>query len=272
MVRSSARDTRGARRAAVTRIPRGYGAQARVYDCEYRDATADVSFFQARLAAEGLRGPLLELGCGTGRVAVPLALAGHRVTGIDISETMLDVARRRRRLLPAEVAARLRFCRKDMRTFAFPRRFGAILAPFSALAMITDAQGRGDCLGRCRAAMDPGGLLLVDLFAPRERGAAPFRTSFRLPPHGHTVEKESSESIDFAAGLDHVTYRYRVRDAADRLVDDIVVSFRLARLGRAEVEAALYAAGFDVEHVWGDYRERPFGPTSERLILQARAL
>lgn len=262
----------GTRRAALGRTPRSYGAQARVYDQEYRDATADVAFFVARLAGEGVRGPLLELGCGTGRVAIPLALAGHAVTGIDVSEPMLDAARARRRRLPPEVAARLRFWRKDMRSFSFPRPFAAILAPFSALAMLTEAADRAACLARCRAALEPGGLLFVDLFAARDHAAPTCRTTFRLPPHGHLVEKEATEVVDAAANLDHVTYHYRVRDDAGRLVDEIVVSFRLARLGRAELEAALYAAGFDVEEVWGDYRQRPFGPTSERLIAQARAL
>jgi SAM-dependent methyltransferase len=263
--------TTGAR-AAARRLPRGYGAQARVYDHEYRDATADVAFIQARLDEARVRGPLLELGCGTGRVAIPLALAGHRVTGIDISEAMLDAGRARRRRLPPEVAARLRFARKDMRDFAFPRRFSAVLAPFSALAMLTEPAERAACLARCRAALEPGGLLLIDLFAPRAAGVPTFRTSFRLPPRGLLVEKESSEVVDVTARLDHVTYHYKIRDPEGRLLDEIRVAFRLARVDRAEIETALYAAGFDAEEVWGDYRQRPYGPQSERLIVQARRL
>jgi len=259
-------------RLAVRRQPRGYGAQARVYDHEYRDATADVAFFLARLAEARLRGPVLELGCGTGRVAIPLAEAGYRVTGIDLSEAMLDAGRARRRRLPAEVAVRLRFARKDMRDFAFPRRFGAVLSPFSALAMLTSPADRAACLARCRAALEPGGLLFVDLFAPRDHETPPYRSTFRLPPRGLLVEKVAREVRDVEARQDHITYHYRVRDDADRVVDEIVVSFRLARLERAEVEGALYAAGFDVEEVWGDYRQRPYGPSSERLIVQARAL
>src|SRR6476646_11262799 len=88
----------------------------------------DVPFFR-RLAIE-TGGPVLELGAGTGRVAIPIAEAGIEVVGLDRSRAMLALAERKRRALPAEVRRRLRFVEGDMTDLRLGRRFGLVFAAF----------------------------------------------------------------------------------------------------------------------------------------------
>jgi len=252
------------------------GGIAGIYDGEYREFSADIALYQRILDDERVRGPILELGCGTGRVALPLVRAGYRVTGVDIAPDMLARARRSRRTLSAEQAMRLRFSAQDMTRFAFPRRFQVSVIAFSTFALVTEAGGRASCLERVHRHLEPNGLLLIDL--PHPHGAADvgeirIATSFRVPPWGHVVHKVVEERGAADGRQRSVRYRYTVhRWTDDAVVDRLEVSFGLARLERSEVESALYSAGFDVERVFGDYRGNPHGPSSPRMIFQARRL
>lgn len=255
----------------------GYGDLARIYDGEYGRMAADVDLYLRAVGDERIGGPVLELGCGTGRIAVPLALAGHRVTGVDLSEAMLRRARARRRTLPPEVQIRLRFSRQDMRTFRFPRPFDAAVVAFSSFNLLPGPDDRAACLTCLAAALNPGAPLLLDLAAPGGSGpaAAPMRfaSRFLLPPRGHVVDKLVEQRLDPLRDVLLVRYDYRVRRWADDVeVDHLAVEFELARLHRAAVESALYAAGFDVETVAGDYRGTPFRPGAARMVVAARRL
>jgi SAM-dependent methyltransferase len=254
----------------------GYGSIARIYDGEYRNFDADLALYLEALRRERVRGPVVELGCGTGRIALPLARSGHRVTGVDISPEMLARARRNRRALPGEVAMRLRFSLQDMTVFGFPRSFSAAIIAFSTLALVTDAGDRARCLGRVHQHLDPGGLLLIDLPNPPV-GSGPGRTRlesrFQVPPWGHVVDKVVEETDDPGSNRRLVHYLYTVSRYSDgTVIDRLETTFGLARLDRREVEAMLYGQGFDVEDVLGDYSGRRHGPRSPRMIFQARRL
>jgi SAM-dependent methyltransferase len=251
----------------------GYGSIAKIYDREYRDFSADVALYLRLLAEERVHGPLLELGCGTGRVAVPLVRVGHRVTGVDNSPAMLARARRNRRALSPEEVMRLRFSLQEMTRFAFRQSFSAAIIAFSTFALVTEAEGRSSCLERVHHHLEPGGLLFVDLPQPRALGEVRVASSFRVPPWGHVVDKIVEERDAHDGTQRMVRYLYIVRRWTDGAVmDRFEVNFGLARLDRRQVEQALYGAGFDVERVFGDYLGNRHGPRSPRLVFQARRL
>ncbi len=248
-----------------------YGFIARVYDAEYAFQD-DVALLRARLAEEHVRGAILELGCGTGRVAIPLAEAGFAVTGVDLSAVMLRRARQRRRDLPPDVASRLRFSLQDMTCFRLPRRFAAAVIAFSTLNLVPEPARRRACLGRVHGHLEPGGLLLLDCPAVHA-DSQPYRgrVTFPLPGRGLVAEKRISERFDARRRCLRVRYDYQVRRWTDGVtVDRLRVRFALAVLDRLEVEQALEAAGFVVESLVGDYRGRPFGSRSPRMIFTAR--
>jgi SAM-dependent methyltransferase len=124
----------------------------------------DIDFYR-RLAGE-TGGPILDVGCGTGRVAVALAADGHEVVGIDLSVPMLRVAEQRRAALSADVAARLSFQQAEMMTLDLGRDFALVVAPSRVFQFLltTDAQRQG--LAALRSHLRPGARLVLDLFDP----------------------------------------------------------------------------------------------------------
>ena len=125
----------------------------------------DVDFYRDLAAETG--GPILDVGCGTGRVATPLAASGHAVVGIDRSGPMLRLAEKRLDTVAAEVAARITLHRADIATLALGREFPLIVAPSRVFQFLltTDAQRQG--LAALRSHLRRDGRLVLDLFDPR---------------------------------------------------------------------------------------------------------
>jgi SAM-dependent methyltransferase len=142
----------------------------------------DVPFY--RRLADQHGGPVLEIGCGTGRVAAALASAGFEVVGVDLSEPMLRQAEERRASLPPEVGARLSLVQADMTTLDLGRTFSLIIAPSRVFQFALTSAAQRATLRALRAHLLPGGRLVLDLFDPRLDYVAP-GTPF--PPRGGEV-------------------------------------------------------------------------------------
>lgn len=124
----------------------------------------DVAFFE-RLAGE-TGGPILEIGCGTGRVAGALAAAGFDVVGVDRSAPMLRLAEERRAAVLPEVAARLTFVHGDMTTMHLDRQFPLIVAPSRVFQFALTSDDQRAALRAFKAHLAPNGRLVLDLFDP----------------------------------------------------------------------------------------------------------
>lgn len=125
----------------------------------------DDTDFYRRLARE-TGGPILEVGCGTGRVAAALAGDGHDVVGVDLSGPMLRLAEQRREALSADVAARLSFHRADMRTLDLGRDFALIVTPARVFQFMLTSAAQREALAALRTHLRPNGRLVLDLFDP----------------------------------------------------------------------------------------------------------
>jgi SAM-dependent methyltransferase len=139
-----------------------YDAIARVYDPWSRSVVEDVAFYVAEAVAAG--GPVVELGVGTGRIAVPIAQAGVRVIGVDDSERMLAVCAEHAEA--AGVRARLDLRIGDLRRPPVSERVSLVLCPFRAYLHLQDDGERVDALGAARDLLVPGGRLVFDVFEP----------------------------------------------------------------------------------------------------------
>src|SRR5438876_7981142 len=125
----------------------------------------DIDFYR-RLAGE-TGGPILDVGCGTGRVATALVADGHEVVGVDLSRPMLRLAEQRREALSADVAARLSFHRADMRTLDLGRDFALIVTPARVFQFMLTSAAQREALAALRTHLRPNGRLVLDLFDPR---------------------------------------------------------------------------------------------------------
>ena len=215
-----------------------YDAIARVYDPWSRSVVEDVAFYVEEAVRSG--GPVLELGVGTGRIAVPVAAAGIEVVGVDLSAGMLEVAREQAEL--AGVPLDLR--QGDMRDPPVDGRFPLVAIPFrSLLHMETDADRRA-ALRAVADRLAPGGRLVFDVFTPAADDIA--------DTHGRWLEREPGiwERADWDERTRTLILRVR-GDAGD-------AEMSLAWLSVAEWRALLREEGFEVEALYGWFDRVPW--------------
>ena len=236
------------------------------HDVECGAYEADLPLW-AELAAAA-PGAVLELGCGTGRVAIPLAQDGHDVVGLDRSEAMLARAERHAR----REGVTLRLVEGDMRSFSFSEAFALIAIPFNTFLML-EPEERWACLARVREHLAETGLLAVDCFQPDPEhivghdGTVREEWTRHDPESGRDVTKFASSR----ANVDGVDLRWWFEQLDD---DGRVTRWQrttaLHYLYRREAELLFSAAGFDLEALHGDYDGSPAGPSSPKLLVVAR--
>src|SRR5260221_4573442 len=124
--------------------------------------TQDVAFH--RDAAREFGDPILELGCGTGRITMALAEAGKRITGLDLSERMLERAVKKRAALRVEARERIHFVQGDMARFDLGEKFRLVIIPFRPFQHLLEVRQQMDCLECVRQHLAPGGRLILDVF------------------------------------------------------------------------------------------------------------
>ena len=144
----------------------------------------DIAFF--RSLAEQTGGPVLELGCGSGRVAIPLAEAGFDVVGIDRSTGMLARARAKAEAAGPEVAGRLRLVEGDMTTTRAGDGFGLVFAAFRVFMSILEPDEQLRTLRLVHEQLRPDGLLAIDVFDPRLRPDRARRRAVPAPTSGRS--------------------------------------------------------------------------------------
>lgn len=125
---------------------------------------SDIDFYRGLAAETG--GPILEVGCGTGRVATALVADGYEVVGVDVSAPMLRLAEQRRAALPADAAARLTFDQADMATLDLGRDFALVVTPSRVFQFMLTTDAQRQALVALRSHLRRGARLVLDLFDP----------------------------------------------------------------------------------------------------------
>jgi ubiquinone/menaquinone biosynthesis C-methylase UbiE len=249
---------------------RGWDEYAPFYDWENARTVArrDVGFWRQLALAQA--GRVLELGCGTGRIALPLAKAGVRLIGIDRSEPML--ARGRRRLARAGVADRVHLVRGDIRRLPFRarRRFTLVMAPYGILQSLTSERDLGAALSSTAGVLAKGGLFAIDLVPDLPRWAEYARRVSLRGRKGRRTNITLVESVrqDRRRGRTHFDQEYIVSEGRVRRVHKFSLSFRT--LSVPQMRRRLERAGFSVEAVLGDYRGGPWDVRADVWIILAR--
>ena len=222
----------------------------------------DVEFYR-RLADER-GGPVLDVGCGTGRVAARLAEGGHEVVGVDLSAPMLRLAEERRASLPAEVAARLTFLQGDMTTLNLGRRFPLIVTPSRVFQFALTSDAQLAALRAMAAHLQADGRLVLDLFDPLLEFVGPGTT---FPPRtGELVHPKTGNRVEWEiAGREPDPSRQLViSDWAARefgpsgeILRDETERLALRWSTRSEMRLLFALAGLEVEAEYGDFRGGP---------------
>jgi len=244
---------------------------ARFFDAEYADYMDDLPALQAY--AQRTDGPLLELGCGTGRLVIPLARAGYAITGVDLSPAMLAIAHEKR--AAANLTERVTLIEGDYAAAALggPYRFAfCVMNTFLHLLTIEEQVA---ALRHWRQHLAPRGLLLLDLFHPDHRqlaeldGRLVWDKTWNDPASGATVMKFVACTGDPARQILHVTMIYD-EITPDGALRRTVGPYDIRYMGRFEAELLLERAGYVLETVYGGWDLSPFEGNCDRLILVAR--
>jgi SAM-dependent methyltransferase len=234
----------------------------------------DVDFFVSEAVAAG--GPVLELGCGTGRVLLPCARAGVAIWGLDSSEAMLARCRRKLASEPVDVRSCVVLSQGDMRIFHFDTEFQLVTIPFRPFQHLAAVEEQLACLESIHRALAKEGRLILDLFNPsltvlvdesrfdEHSSGEPFTL-----PDGRVVERtERVTGRDYLGQVVSVDLIFYVTHPDGRR-ELLVQSIEMRYFFRFEVEHLLARSGFEVESAYCDYQLTSLdaGPAQEVLYV-----
>ena len=246
----------------------GYLAPA-LYDVQYSAYREDIPFWVelARAAA----GPVLEAGCGTGRVYLPLLQAGVDADGLDLLPAMLDELRRK----AARLGLAPRVHEADMRSFTLPRRYALVVIPFRAFLHNLTTADQLATLRACRQHLEAGGRLVVDLFYPsfarltEPDGEWRLEREFPHPESGRPMSVVSRRVSDRVNQTMQVEMELRELDERGAVVAAYPETFALRWIWKPEMELLLEVAGFARREVAGGFDGRPLLHDTDQMIWTA---
>ena len=246
-----------------------YYAEPELYDLLYGHLADDVAFYVA--AAQRAKGPVLEVGCGTGRVLLPTLEAGVDIDGLDVHAPMLDGLRRKARargLAPRVFEA-------DMRDFTMPRRYALVTVPFRAFQHMLTADDQLRALRCMREHLDSGGSLLFNVFHPSfdviaTAGDEPRATIETVHPEtGLPVVAWDRPTYDRVNQLVAVEREVQESDARGYVGNTRRLAFRMRWVWRPEMELLLRIAGFSRWEVRGGFDGRPLEKDTDEMVWTA---
>jgi len=242
-----------------------YDPLADLYDLEYTH-DYDLPFWLA--VAEREAGPIVEWGAGTGRLAIPLAAAGHDVVAVEVSGAMVERGRKK--------GGGVRWVHGDMRSVDLGRRHALAVCAFNSFLCLLSVEDALAFLRNAREHLEPGGLLGIEVsaFSPEELAEVPGG-----PELHHDLTRETRRvrldrffvsRYDPASQLLRTRLFYELYGASGVLEERRAHDLVIRAVGRGELGLLLRLAGFEVEAVYGGFEGEPFTAESDHLIALAR--
>ncbi len=238
-------------------VEASYAALAEYYDAEHANLTEDLPAYD--LLADRFAGRILDIGCGTGRVALPLVQAGHAVVGIDISEEMLDIARSR--------STDIEWVHADVRTWHTGQRFMLAIFSYNGFSHMLTQSAQLSALRAIRKLLLPGGGLVIDMANPLllvqqdedERLERTFQHA------GQQVVQHSHIMVDAVAQILSVRWAYRQYGAETQTEIPMQMRYVFA----PEMQLLLQMTGYGRIEQYGDYDFEPYKAEAPRLFTVA---
>jgi SAM-dependent methyltransferase len=249
-------------------------ALARLYDVDLVDDPGDLDLYLAFAARTA--GPILELGVGTGRLAVPLAAEGFEVVGVDHDRAMLARARARARAAGLRAGA-LTLVEGDLRAGAHleDASFGLAFIALNSLMLLDTRAAQAEAVAALAGALRPRGIAVVDVWLPDADDLARFDGRLVLeyvrsdPETGSTVAKTAAARHDAATATVELTAIYD-ETRSRRTIARSIRADRLRLVSSDDLVVFADAAGLVVETLAGGYDLEPLGRGAERAVLVGR--
>ena len=224
-----------------------FAGYSRYYDLLYRDKDyAGEAQYVSGLLKQHAPGAatILEIGCGTGAHAAELARSGYSVTGVDMSEGMLESADARRRDLPGSLQSRLSFEHGDARSVRLGKKFDAVISLFHVMSYQTSNADLAAAFQTAREHLAPGGVFVFDCwYGPAVLRQWPTITRKHLFDDAIEVDRLAEPVVHANSNVVDVNYTVTVTDRITGVSEELRETHRMRYLFAPEIEAALSAAG-----------------------------
>jgi SAM-dependent methyltransferase len=250
-----------------------YVDYAEYYDFDH-DTQVDVEFYLDY--AHQCGSPILELACGTGRLVIPLAEAGFEMYGVDLSENMLAVCRRK--VGAQHLADPVHLTLANMACFDLPcKAFALAYIPVRSFMHLFTPRDQLSCLQSVYRHLRPGGYFIIDVYAPDFRHLAKepngpwvVRREFDLPNGHHVMRRDRFVWNDIVYQIQHYELRFEEYDAAGALVRERTVPMDTRYTFRYELQMLLERVGFEMVDLFRDYDKNPYDGTGEIIAVTRR--
>jgi SAM-dependent methyltransferase len=257
-----------------------YNVSAKYYDAAYarmaeNQVLVDRSFYAGLARRSG--GPVLEIGCGTGRVLLGIARQGTEVEGLDNSRSMLRVLRAHLRAESPAVRGRVTLHEGDMRNFSLGRKYPLVLIPFRPLQHMYTRDDQLAALRTAAAHLSDGGQLAFDVFYPKFEliPAGMGEEILELEWHldGHPVKTVRrylrKESYDKIAQTFRATFLFRTY-CDQKLVSEETEPLKMAYYTYPQMRGLLATAGLEIVEEYGSFAKAPLDNDASEMIFVVR--
>ncbi len=251
-----------------------YSLAAKHYDAAYsaKEDLVDRDFYLDLAGEYG--GPVLELGCGTGRITLPLARQGLDVTGVDASHSMLEILRAKLEEEPADVQRRVRVVEGDFRTLHLGDGFPLVVIPFRPVQHMYTAEDQLAALRNAASHLADGGVLAFDVFNPRFdkllSGDGEEHLELEWPTDGGTGRtirryfvKDAYDPVNLVLSGRFIFRMYE----GDRVITEEAEDFKMSVYTYPHLKALFSASGLESVGEFGSFDRKPIGPASPEMIF-----
>jgi SAM-dependent methyltransferase len=250
---------------------------AELYDLSVPDWPGEIAFYrELALAAKAQGQPVLEVGCGTGRVTLQLARDGVNIVGSDLSAEMLEIAHQKSANIP-----NVHWVQSDMRSLELNERFGLVVIPGHSFQFMLTPEDQLTCLEAIKRHLLPGGVLVVHLDHLDISWLGQLRTGLggvfeagkdvQHPATGHTIRKANAWTYEPSTQTATVVSTWEEIGADGEVLQRWErEAMKLHCIFRFEMAHLLARAGFDVQALHGDFYKNPLGDESSDMVWVAR--
>ena len=235
--------------------------------CEYYDHIfndlEDIQFYVDLASISG--GPVLELGSGTGRIMIPIARAGIKITGIDLSDRMISILRKKLKAEPEGTVSKVEILKNDIRGFDLGKSYPLVIVPFSTFQYLLEVPDQLSCLESCVKHLDDGGIFVLSVFNEsisrlsdnslyKEFDITP---EFEMPDGRRVfrrfryVERDYTRQVEIKESIFYISH-------PDGRSERLVHEFGMRYFFQYELIHLCARAGLNVKAVYSDYNYKPF--------------
>lgn len=245
--------------------------EAYYYDSEYY-FTEDVDMYLELL--KDVKGPIVEFACGSGRILIPLAERGHRLIGIDKSQEMLDIAKKKTAALSQDIQDRIAYVHADMLEYSEDVNAAAGILAFNSLLLLQHQQEQARVLSNLFQILRPGGVVLLSCVNPNLEWNA--EKDHYLKFYGTWTNQHTQ--LEFDRFYSNTLLKHEQRAQYHLLYDEVEDSGKIRRrknfialryLYSFEVQQLLEQAGFTIDSLYGDYDFSTYASDSRMMIFLA---